>query len=107
MTHSTIYIATTTILRLSGLQDSDDVFQNAATVTLEALLKRDDDTVVTGISVPVAMPYIVASDGVYEAVLPSNLGVVAGEAYVATLKAISGILTSTWKETIRAKDARA
>lgn len=94
---STLWIDNDMILRLT-LKDHNAVFINDATVTLHTL----EDTVgntVSGITTPLAMSYIAASNGRYEATVPKEVVVVVGTRYDATIRAVTpGGTDAEWVE---------
>lgn len=104
--HAILYKGTTSLLRLSGLQNESGAYVNGATVTLESLTERQTGDAVTGLSVPLSMPYA-GGDGVYEASLAATLNVDENGIYIAEIKAVIGGIEAIWKETIRVKYARA
>ena len=108
MTQSILSIGANSVIRLSGLKDYNDVYQNDATVTLEELVERITDTPVSGVTTPMSLLYVPSSNGVYEGALPYNIGIEARKVYRATIRAISsGGLRKDWVETIKVKVAEA
>jgi len=89
MSHSTIYIGNTHVVRLDKLRDELGFYINDAAVTLESLVDKQDNSAVSGLSVPVTMPYVSASDGRYELVLSHGVGIVAEHWYLADLLAVT------------------
>jgi hypothetical protein len=107
-THSTIYLGSTTLVKVNGLRDTDGNYQNNATVTIESLTDRVTGQAVTGITVPFSLSYVTSSNGNYQGVISDSLGVVEGGQYIAILKAELGSgQVKEWSEHIRAQYARA
>jgi hypothetical protein len=79
------------VVELANLRTVDGVYINDATVTLESLLDNAG-VAVTGITPPLTMAYVAASNGTYRAVLPHTLAILPGQYYVAKVKVISGTL---------------
>jgi len=100
--HSEISVDSTRIARLTGLVDHNGDYINDATVTLESMTERVTGAAVTGVTFPVTLNYIAASNGNYEVEVSKDLAVVEGTFYIATFKAIKGTLEKVWKETVRA-----
>lgn len=101
--YSIVYMESTNVLRLSGLQDQAGNFVNDATVTLEEILTVDGKVAVGGLTVPVTLVYVTSSDGVYEAKLATSVQFVESQQYDAKVKAVaSNGDQATWKERIRA-----
>lgn len=103
-TNSVVYVGSTGILRLTGLQDAADAYQNDATVTVTAAVDAADDTAVTGLTLPLSFTYVAASDGDYEAVIPHNTSMEAGRAYYFTVRAVSSAgHYATWQELVKCR----
>jgi hypothetical protein len=97
-----MYLNSHTIVRLSELKDEDGNFQNDATVTLESFVDRLTGAAVTGITLPLSMPYVPSSNGTYEAEIPYNTSVVVERFYTALVRAISVTgKRKDWMETIK------
>lgn len=99
---STISVNTTVRLKLTGLRDSNGVYQNVAIVQMLSLTPRGSSTNVTGISFPLDIPYVESSNGDYEVEIPANVSFQAGRVYKALIKAVNyqGI-EKEWTEIIK------
>ncbi len=67
----------------------DDSFILTATVTC-TVFETDGTTIVTGESFPLAMPFVAASNGKYQATLPDALALVAKKRYIVETVADDG-----------------
>lgn len=107
MTHSTLYVGDNThIVEVSDLRDNAGTVDTGASVTLTALVEKRTGTAVTGVALPLSMPHV--ADGLYQAILPHGLSVVAGRTYLATIKATgSQTFRAQWTETLIAEERRA
>lgn len=86
MTTATAFVANTNQLTLTGLKsDPENQYLNTATVTVT--VKDSTGTNVTGISWPLTMSYVAASNGDYSTDLTSSLSLVANSHYVAYIEA--------------------
>jgi len=89
MTTQIIYRNNDHLIKLTGLQDSsDDSYVNDATVTLT--IKDTADVNVSGISWPLTMSYIAASNGNYEATIDKAIVVTPETRYFAEVTVLSG-----------------
>lgn len=93
-----LFIENDNAVVLNALRDLDGNYINSATVTLESLVDRATGAAVTGITPPVSMPYVAASNGVYRALLPHTLGLTLGKYYRAKVKVVSGTMDGVWYE---------
>ena len=101
MSHSIIYVGNTHRIEVTGLKDADGAFQNDATVTLETLVDELTGTTISGVTLPLSLNYVTASNGDYNAPIPSDAGIVAPNSYIGTIKAIaSGGEVGLWQETM-------
>jgi len=73
-----------------------DAYINNATVTLTAIRDAAGGTV-TGVTFPLAMNYVAASNGKYQATVDKALAVSPGRAYTAIIDAVSGSLDGHWE----------
>lgn len=89
MSASTYPVGNTVVLKLSGLRNRAGSYQNAATVTLLSLVDRRGQSV-SGITYPLTLSYVAASDGDYEAEISYDAGVVANNIYKGRIRAESG-----------------
>ncbi len=106
MAHSTLHKDTTGIARVLGLADDDGNFQNDATVTLIAFVNRLTGVAIAGVSLPLTLAYVAASNGNYEGAIPPTIATVIGEDCIATFKAVgTQTYEKQWKETVRIKAA--
>ncbi len=103
MKHSTIYVGNTAIIQLDGLADSDGSYVNDATVTLQSLTDSSGDAV-PGLTTPLSMGYVASSNGKYQALIPHAVELIAGQVYVAMVRATSTEgWRAEWSETLLAK----
>ena len=92
------------VMEISSLRDSlaaIGVFLNAATVTLEDLRdEAGDQEYITPDVYAFPLSYVAASDGIYRGTAKDTWPLVAGERYIATIRASSGPgLRGEWKLT--------
>lgn len=87
-----LYIDNDNRIKLSGLKDADDTYQNSATVTVT--LKDASGNEVSGQSWPLTMSYVSGSDGNYQAVLDDGLSLTAGQRLTAVVDVSSSGLTA-------------
>lgn len=106
MTHSTMYLSNSHTIRVDLLRDEDGSYINDATVTLESFVDKNGDAV-SGVTVPLTMSYVAASNGRYEGALAASLSLSAERWYTATVKAVSGSTQGQWAERVRATTRRA
>jgi hypothetical protein len=84
-------VSTTHTMRLDVLQNVlTPGFVNTATVTLESLVDATTGGVVSGQTFPLALNYVPASNGVYQATLEPDLDVVIGQRLRGTILANAG-----------------
>lgn len=103
--HSTIYVGNTSIIQLDELANQDGTYQNDATVTLQSLTDKASGTAVSGVTVPLSMSYVAASDGKYQGTIAHGAGLTAGKVYLATVRAVSASgQRAEWVETVIAKE---
>ncbi len=108
MTSSTLAINSNGMLQVLGLKDHNSVIQNDATVTLISFVNRATGEAVTGITLPLAVTYIAASAGNYEAQIPHDTSVVVDDMYSMTVRAIlASSARREWTETVRVLKATA
>lgn len=86
----TVFVANTNVLDLVGLHSEvDAAFINNASVTVT--VKDSDDVEVAGVTWPLIMAYISASNGNYRGILSNELALVAKETYYAHITADAGV----------------
>lgn len=98
------YIDNDMVVVLDELQNSDGLYQNAATVT--ATLQKEDGTEVTGQTWPVSLVYVTDSDGRYEGILQDTCILTDGVSYVLVITAISEGNQSHWELPVEAQIRR-
>lgn len=104
MTASTLYVGNTSIIEVDGLADQDGAYQNDATVTLQSLVDKRTGVAVSGVTVPLTLSYVAASNGKYQGTILHDADVTAGRVYIATILAISSAgQRAQWTETLIAK----
>jgi hypothetical protein len=92
-----IYKDNDNLLQLSGLKNSStDAFVNNATVTLTAI-KDSAGNNVAGISWPLTMGYVAASDGDYEVTVDKAVVISASHHYTAFIDAVASGLDGHWE----------
>jgi hypothetical protein len=99
-----LFISNDNVLTLVGLQNSDTAaYLNAATVTVT--LVDSDGTDVAGVTWPLSMGYVAASDGKYKVILPDTItGLTAEDALTAKITADGGVgLQGYWEIPLTAK----
>ena len=77
-----------------------DTFYNAATVSVT--LKDSAGVTVTGVSWPVTLLYVDASDGVYRGVIDKAIAIVLGQFYTAEISAAEGGAEAFWEIPLQA-----
>lgn len=89
---SVFYDDNTGYLILDELRDSEvpSQFINSATVTCETITQDGVQLTGAGITYPIAMPYVAASDGKYRCKVADTLNGVAGKVVEAHVKVVSG-----------------
>lgn len=100
------YTRTDSTLYIEGLRDSlaeDGVYLNTG-VTFTVVSIKNRNTVITGVSFPVAGAYVVGTDGMWAATIAYPSGFIKGRKYVAELKAAAGGKTRTWFVEFEVKD---
>ena len=101
MPGSRIYLTTTSLVELDGLVDSLGAYQNDATVTLESMVDAASGVAVVGLTVPLTMNYVAASNGKYQGQIPHTVTLTAERVYNATVLAISsGGARRQWVERV-------
>jgi hypothetical protein len=85
----TAFVANSNVLDLIGLKSAvEDTFINDADV--EVTVKDSADVNVTGVSWPVTMDYVAASNGNYRAILSHAIAFVPNRKYYAHIDADAG-----------------
>ena len=77
------------VVRVDRLRSHDDIYQHNATVTLETLVEDESGNAVVGVTTPLALSYIAASNGRYEAFVPFGTEFVVGGRYRASIRAVA------------------
>ncbi len=105
--HSLVWVGNTLIAEVANLANDAGQYQNNATVTLESIVDQKGNAV-TGITVPLTLNYVAASDGTYQATIGDDAGFSPERWYFATFKAIaaSGAVLKI-EEPVRAQKRRA
>lgn len=105
--HSIAWVGNTLVAEVANLRNDAGEYQNDATVTLESIVDHRGNAV-TGITVPLAMNYVAASNGTYQATIDEDAGFTAERWYVATFKAVSAAgAVMKIEERVRAQKRRA
>jgi hypothetical protein len=98
---STVSYGSSILLRMVGLRDNQGNYQNNATVRLLSFTQRAGGAV-AGISYPLALTYVPASNGNYQVELPAGINLLAGRIYVAILEATgSQGYVKQWTELVK------
>jgi len=91
-----IHIGNDTVVTLTGLQNAiDSSYQNSATVT--CTIKDGSGSAVSGVTFPVTMDYVAASDGIYRATIDKALAVSEGVTYYVEVTAAEGGVDGFWR----------
>lgn len=99
--HSDLFLATDHAIVLEGLVDDAEQPVTTATVELTELKDAAGEDVL-GITLPVAMTHTDA--GTYRGSIPAALEITAGVIYKAKVRAAANGLTSTFFETLVARE---
>lgn len=93
----TAFVANTNVLEIVGLKDDiAETFINDATVTATVRDSQGDEVV--GESWPLALDYVLSSDGVYRGFLSADLDLVSGRRYLAVIDVDGGVdRTAHWE----------
>lgn len=99
-----MYQASSNVVEVRRLRNTvtETYLDGTATVTVSLADAAGDD--VTGESWPKALDYVAASEGVFRVALAAGIGIVAGQAYEATLHAQLGSLERTMRLPVIVKD---
>ncbi|HEX9812079.1 MAG TPA: hypothetical protein VGA88_08345 [Burkholderiales bacterium] len=103
MSNSTWPINNSVVLSLEGLANRAGTYQNSATVELISLVDLRGQAV-SGITYPLALSYVSASNGNYEVTISAAAGVTKNKVYRGTVRATSGGLQYESVERIVAKE---
>ncbi len=103
MAASTWPVGNSVVLKLTGLQNRAGSYQNAATVQLLSLVDARGQSV-SGITYPLTLSYVAASNGDYEADISYEAGVRKNHRYKGRIRATSGSLRFETVETILAEE---
>lgn len=104
MKHSEFYVGNDHAVVLEGLALDDGTVVTDAVVTVEEIVDSAGNAV-SGETLPITLAH--ESSGTYKGSIAAALEIVAGEAYEATIKAVSNGITGTWQETLLGKIRRA
>jgi hypothetical protein len=87
MTNDVLYVGNNNLMAVTDLFDEvANAFVNNATVTVD-ILDRTSTSILTA---PITMPYVAASNGTYEGVIPSTTQLQVGRGYRAVFNVNSG-----------------
>ena len=90
-----LYIDNDLVVEVNGLQEpTESAYQNSATVT--CTIQDRSGTAVSGVSWPLTLSYVAASDGIYRGTVDSTASFVEGAQYEAVITAVSGTLDAKW-----------
>jgi hypothetical protein len=84
---ATLNLNSNNVVELRGLRDIIS-HQKVVTATVTVTLKTTSGVEVSGAVWPLAMPHV--SSGTYRAILPHDIGIVAGQTYIGTVVADNG-----------------
>lgn len=90
---SVLWVLNDNLLRMEGLRDANGAYQNSATVSLISLTDKAGVTV-TGITLPLTLAYVAASNGEYRATIQDTAALIDGQSYVGVVTVDSGGLQS-------------
>lgn len=93
MTTLTIYADTTTVVQLSDVKNRGVAVTDATVSCLG--VSGLDGVALSPDSFPISMPYS-ESLGLYEGLIPPDIGIVAGKSYFVEVKATDGSIIRTW-----------
>lgn len=93
-----IYVDNDNVLQLDALTDAvTGSYINDATVTVTVRVgESSTDTAVSGITWPVTLAYVAASNGKYQAVIDKAIVIVEPTKYYAHITATSGTTDGKW-----------
>lgn len=91
-----LLLLTDQTLRANGLQDEvTGDYLNSATVTATITNKLDEE--VAGVTWPITLSYVTASNGNYRGNIPHDAEFVEGKTYLIEVTAVSGSFQRVWK----------
>lgn len=97
-----LYIGNDNRVRLVGLRDADDTYQNSAVV--EVTLKDADGNNLSGQTWPLTLTYIASSNGDYSEVLQDTItGLSNNDSITAVVDVTSAGLTAHWEVPVTAE----
>jgi hypothetical protein len=99
---TTLYLQNDHVLQLDRLRDADGVYVNNATVQCISI-KNASGVDVSGITFPLALAYVAASNGKYRATLQDTASFVAGHQYKAIVTVDGGGLQARFTIDIKAQ----
>lgn len=95
--HNVLWVGVNTaIVAVRGLANDAGAFVNDATVEIVDIYDRVTGDPVAGVTLPINAPYIVSSDGVYRAVIPSTAQFAEGKWYMIKVAASANGLDAEW-----------
>lgn len=86
---SVLWVLNDNLLKMEGLRDANGAYQNSATVSLISLVDKAGVTV-TGITLPLALAYVAASNGEYRATIQDTANLVDDVTYIGIVTVDSG-----------------
>ena len=96
------YIGADNVVQLGGFQNAiDSTYLNAATVT--CTIKDTSGNEVSGISWPVTLDYVAASDGIYRATIDKAITLTFGNIYYVEITATESGIDGFWRIPIHAR----
>ncbi len=101
--YAPIYLDNSGGLVLAGLRDMDGAYVNGATVNCTQLRLEDGGSDVSGITLPLAMPYVAASQGKYRGIIPHDVVLEVGKRYTIRIVADTGTLIATFNHAVVAR----
>jgi len=95
------YLSADNVVQLGGFQNAiDSSYLNSATVT--CTIKDTSGTAVTGISWPVTLDYVAASNGIYRATIDKAIVLTYGSIYHVEITAAESGIDGFWRIPIQA-----
>lgn len=84
-----LWVANDNVIELSNLRDLDNAYVNSATVSLISLVDRAGAGV-TGITLPLTLTYVAASNGKYRGTVQDTASLVDDTTYLAVITVDGG-----------------
>lgn len=101
-TYKEIYLDNSGGLVLNKLKDMDGAYLNAAAVTCTQF-KTEEGVDVTGVTLPLTMSYVAASQGKYRGILSHLAALEEGKRYVIKVVVDTGSLIATFNHRVVAR----